>query len=225
VVGWNVYRRAGATHSARPNEIASTPESWTLGTIPGVMRLDAPRAAPADQTVPVAYITPGLEAQLTGVAAPLPGAEPADAPSAPVQAAFNPRGAVFGEQPNRSSVTLQARKSANIVVKGADGAVYFARQLAAGEAYRAPRIAGVVLDVSEPGAFSIYLNGEYGGLLEAAVTPVSQLNARAEQMARQAAAGVAARTAAAAREVVVQTAGAARASAPAQVSVAPPGAV
>jgi hypothetical protein len=41
-------------------------------------------------------------------------------------------------------VTLQAIKSASLIVRGADGSVYFARQLRAGEAYRAPQLGGLV---------------------------------------------------------------------------------
>jgi len=59
--------------------------------------------------------------------------------------------------------------------------------------------------------FDVYLNGEHGGTLTAEQTPLSQLNTRAQTLARQAAAEVAARTQAAqaeaqARAATVQTA-------------------
>jgi hypothetical protein len=89
--------------------------------------------------------------------------------------------------------------------------VLFARQLAAGDAWRAPAGVAAVVDVSSHFAdFDIYLNGEHGGTLTAEKTPLSQLNTRAQALARQAAAEVAARTLAAqaeaqARAAAVQT--------------------
>lgn len=194
VVGWNVFQRVTASQAPSPSALAEVPESWRVGAPAGPVRLDAPRAAPPDQTVPVLYVTPGLEAELAPEridAAPAP----APAGGAPVRAAFNPRGAIYGESAARSSVTLQARRAAAIIVRGGDGVVHFARQLAAGEAYRAPRAPGVVVDVSEPEAFDLYLNGEHAGALQANVTPLAQLNARAEALAREAAEEVAERAA------------------------------
>ena len=76
----------------------------------------------------------------------------------------------------QSPITLQARKPASIIIRGPDGAVYFARQLAAGEAYRAPvTVRGLVVDVSEPQAFDVYLNGASHGQLSATQTPVEKL--------------------------------------------------
>lgn len=198
VVGWNVFQRVTAGQAPPPSALAEVPESWRVGAPAGPVRLDAPRAAPPDQTVPVLYVTPGLEAELAperivDAAAPAPAAG-----AAPVRAAFNPRGAIYGESAARSAVTLQARRAAAIIVRGGDGVVHFARQLAAGEAYRAPRAPGVVVDVSEPAAFDLYLNGEHAGALQANVTPLAQLNARAEALAREAAEEVAERAARAA---------------------------
>ncbi len=60
---------------------------------------------------------------------------------------------------------------------GLDGTVYFARQLAAGEAYRAPTaVKGLVVDVSDPQAFDIYANGTLQGQLQANQTPLNKLN-------------------------------------------------
>ena len=75
-----------------------------------------------------------------------------------------------------------------------DGRVLFARQLAAGEAWRAPMEVSATVDVSEPDAFAVYMNGEYDGALNAALTPLSQLNSRAQAAARRTAAEAAART-------------------------------
>ncbi len=198
IVGWNVFQRVSLMRAPQPSDIAELPESWRLGEVPGqgqLMRLTAPRPAPPDQTVPALYVTPGLEAELTGVDPT--SDEAAAAPPPPVQKAFNPRGAIYGASANASQVVIQARKAASLVVRMADGRVLFARQLAAGDAWRAPLGVSATVDVSDPTAFDVYLNGEHGGGLEAALTPLSQLNARAQSLARQAAAEVAVRTEAA----------------------------
>src|SRR5690606_24080497 len=184
-----------------PSALAEVPESWTLGAVPGQaqeMRLTAPRPAPPDQTVPALYITPGLETELTGIDPTSPeglAAAAADAP--PVQKAFNPRGAIYGASASASDVVLQARKSAYLIVRMGDGRVLFARQLAPGDAWRAPTGVAATVEVQDVSAFDIYLNGEHGGVLEAAQTSLNQLNQRAQALARQAAAEVTARTEAA----------------------------
>ncbi|OGN43571.1 MAG: hypothetical protein A2623_00450 [Caulobacterales bacterium RIFCSPHIGHO2_01_FULL_70_19] len=201
VVGWNVFQRVSLMRAPQPSDIAEVPESWRLGEVPGqgeLFRLAAPRPAPPDQTVPALYVTPGLEAQLTGLEPGSPEAEAAAIVAAPpVQKAFNPRGAIYGASANASQVVIQARKAAGLVVRMADGRVLFARQLAAGDAWRAPVGVAATVDVSDPAAFDVYLNGEHGGALEASLTPLAQLNARAQSLARQAAAEVAVRTEAA----------------------------
>ncbi|WP_420480070.1 helix-turn-helix domain-containing protein, partial [Brevundimonas sp. FT23028] len=199
IVGWNVFQRVSLMQAPQPSDIAEVPETWRLGTIPGQdvdMRLTAPQPAPPDQTIPALYVTPGLEMQLTGVD-PADAAAAAAAAAAPVAKAFNPRGAIYGASASASSVVIQARKAAAIVVRMADGRVLFARQLAAGEAWRAPVNVAAVIDASDFGAFDVYLNGEHGGALTAQQTPLAGLNARAQTLARQAAAEVAARAEAA----------------------------
>ena len=58
-----------------------------------------------------------------------------------------------GQAQGASPMILQARKSTSLIVRGAGGQVYFARQLAAGEAYRVPAVAGVsALVVTAAGA-------------------------------------------------------------------------
>jgi cytoskeleton protein RodZ len=196
VVGWNVFQRVSLLRAPQPSDIAEVPETWRLGTVPGqsAMRLTAPHPAPPDQTIPALYVTPGLEMQLTGVD---PATAEGAAPPPPVAKAFNPRGAIYGASASASDVIIQARKAAAIVVRMGDGRVLFARQLAAGEAWRAPLGVAATIDASDFGAFDVYLNGEHGGALTAEQTPLAQLNARAQTLARQAAAEVAARAEAA----------------------------
>lgn len=211
VIGWNVFQRVNLMHRPAPSDIVAVPESWTLGAVPGqssgLVRISAAQPAPPDQSVPPPYYTPGLEAQMAGIdpadTAALAAASTASA--GPVQRAFNPRGAVYGAAATASQIVIQARRAASIVVRMADGRVLFARQLAAGEAWRAPAGVQAVVDVSEPTAFDVYLNGEHGGALLGLQTPLSQLSARAQQqaeaLARQAAAELAARTDAARRSI------------------------
>ena len=188
VVLWNVAQHAISSQKHTGGDLAQSHESgWRVGAVPGFgtddnfIRIGAPQPAPKDQTVPAPYVTPGLEAQLA------PTSEGVQAPSGPVipvGAAFNPKGAIYGAAPNESSVILQATKPAAVVLRSPDGSIYFARQLAAGEAYRAPLAAGnAVVDVSDPASFGVYLNGEFHGGLGAAVTPLQQLNTQAAQLA------------------------------------------
>ena len=206
VVGWNVFQRVNLMHAPAPSDIAEIPESWSLGQVPGqsVVAVGAPRPAPADQTTPTLYVTPGLEAQLTGVdpTDPAAVAAAAAAQAGPVQKAFNPRGAIYGAAATASQVVLQAKKAGLLVVSTANGQVLFARQMVAGEAWRAPIDLAATVDVSDPAAFDVYLNGEHGGALPATVSPLSQLNARAAALARQTAAQVEAAQIAAARAAV-----------------------
>lgn len=190
VVGWNVFQRVSLIRAPQPSDIAEIPESWSLGDVPGQtggMRVSLPQPAPADQSTPVLYITPGLEAQLTGIDPQDEAAiAAATGPNAsPVQAAFNPRGPVYGASATASQVVLQARKAGALIVKMSDGQVLFARQLAAGEAWRAPIGVAATIDVSDPTAFDVYLNGEHGGGLTGVLTPLNQLNTRAAALARQ----------------------------------------
>jgi cytoskeleton protein RodZ len=202
VVGWNVFQRVSLMRAPHPSDIAEVPESWTLGTIPGqsvAMRLTAPQPAPPDQTIPALYVTPGLETELTGIDPTSPEGLAAAA-AVPVARAFNPRGALYGAAASASQVVLQARKSAYLIVRMSDDRVLFARQLAAGDAWRAPLGVAATVEVQDVTAFDVYLNGEHGGPLQAAQTSLVQLNTRAQTMARQAAVQVAARTEAAARQ-------------------------
>lgn len=188
VIGWNVFQRISLLRAPRASDIAAVPDTWRARADGAPIALGAPRAAPPDQTTPALYVTPGLEAQLAGVDPADPEAMAALAAAkdqGPVQKAFNPRGAVYGAPANASQVVIQARKPGALVVRVGDGQALFARQMAAGEAWRAPLAAAATIDVSDPAAFDVYLNGEYGGPLPAVLTPLAQLNARAGQATRQ----------------------------------------
>lgn len=215
VVGWNVFQRVVRIEPPHPSDLVAVPKNWVEEADSEVERalyLGAPRAAPPDQTTPALYITPGLETQLTGVDPDDPNAIVPPAP--PVQAAFNPRGAVYGASATTSQVILQAKKPATLVVRQGDGRILFARQLAAGEAWRAPPNVSATVDVSDPAAFDVYLNGEHGGVLPAPQSSLGQLNSRAQAEARQSEARAAAAAEAQARARAAQAA-AVQAAAPA----------
>jgi hypothetical protein len=227
VVAWNVFQHLNLKHASAPSDIAEVPKTWAQARLPGenLISVGAPLPAPADQTTPALYITPGLEAQLTGMdpADPAAVAAAAAASAGPVQAAFNPRGTVYGAPATASQVVIQAKEAGLLVVTQGEGQALFARQLVAGEAWRAPLGLSATIDVSEPAAFNVYLNGEYAGPLPAKVSPLGQLNARAAAMARQTAAQAEAAQAAAARAAAARASAAqSSASSPSPAATQPP---
>ena len=178
ILCWNIFQRLTRIEPPHPSDLVAIPKAWA--TTPSgndeAFVLGAPRPAPPDQSVPPLYITRGLEAELAG------DEEDPSAfvvPGPPVQAAFNPRGALYGSPATNSVTTLQASKPATLVVRQGDGRVLFARQLAAGDSWRAPMNVQATIDVSDPTAFSVYLNGELAEPLSANQTPLSRLNSRA----------------------------------------------
>jgi cytoskeletal protein RodZ len=172
VLAWNL-----AQHAVASDGKASPPVAVSAAAAPAIVRqgpvtLAAAQPAPPETDVPKLYVTPGLAppsaAAASDAAQPTPDTE---------HAVFSPKGAVYGAPAQQSAVILQAHKPASIIIRGADGTVYFARQLAAGEAYRAPTaVKGLVVDVSDPQAFDIYANGTLQGQLQANQTPLNKLN-------------------------------------------------
>ena len=170
IITWNVAQRA-INADAPPASAAPDIEMLAPVGPAGPVSLGAPLPAPTESTTPQLYLTPGLEApaiaafDLTrpGVVPTLAGQPPAAA--LPMSPNFVPRGAIYGAQPNVSVVTLQARKPGLLVVRGADGAVYYARQLNPGEAYRAPVVKGLTFEAADPAAFDVYVQGRARGQL------------------------------------------------------------
>ncbi len=194
IVMWNIAQRA-MNEQAPP--AANAPEASAVG-LPapappgGPVALGAPLPAPVESTTPTPYETPGLEAATAGDgsskaaddAARLAKANPETVVPAvsgtPLSATFVPAGPVYGAPAAGSVVTLQVRRPTSLIVRGADGSVYFARQLAAGEAYRAPMLKGLTVDVADPSAVQVFVAGQSKGLLPAPQTLVSKLAAPAE---------------------------------------------
>lgn len=170
VMTWNIARRVGGA-PRRPNPAAVRAPAPRFLAIAGPAHLGAPLPAPAEATAPPAYETPGLPG-----AAPVNGA--VAGASATVETAGKPfvaAGTIYGAGGAGSAVILQARKPISLIVRGGGGAVYFARQLAAGEAWRAPAMAGLTVDVSEPASVEVFAGGVSRGPLTQAQTPLSSL--------------------------------------------------
>lgn len=189
IVTWNVVQRAMTENAQTKAHVAAPappPKPAPKLTGPtGPLTLGAPLPAPTESTTPTPYETPGLaeataangSADAAAAAAKLAKqkAEPAVDPNLTLPPTFVAAGAVYGAKPEAASAILQARKAASLIVRGADGSVYFARQLSVGEAYRTPNLAGLVVDVSDPTAFQVFVGGQSHGLLQAPLTPVAKL--------------------------------------------------
>ena len=189
VVLWNVVQR---TMMQEEREMPAMPAAADAAAAPapaaGPITLGVATPPPAEQNMPVPYKTPGIDG---------PGAKPVDptkatAAGAVIQAAANPafvptstflpKGAVYGAPMTApAAVVLQAHKAASLIVRGAGGAVYFARQLAIGEAYRAPLGEGLSAEVSDPSAFDLYVGGEIKGVLVSQQTALDKLVAPAKK--------------------------------------------
>ncbi|WP_312162293.1 helix-turn-helix domain-containing protein [Phenylobacterium sp.] len=187
IVLWNVAQRAMTADAPPPHTApAAAMAKAKLGAPAGPVALGAPLPAPVESTTPTPYETPGLaEATAAGgssdavvaakrAAALAPKSEAA-APAEPLPISFVPRGTVYGAEPATSLVTLQARKGVSLIVRGNGGAVYFARQLSAGQAYRVPNLKGLTLEVTDPAAFQVFVGGQSKGLMPAATIAAEKL--------------------------------------------------
>lgn len=200
---WNVAQRAMAKDEP-PAQVASAAASTQVQAHASntQVALGAPLPAPVESTTPEPYKTPGLDdaaangGSVDAAHAAAKARDAADAKAGVVDPSaqfvlggpFKPKGAVMGASPAESSgVILQARKAATLVVRGADGQVYFARALAAGEAYRAPRTPGLTADVSDPAVFEVYGNGVLTGRLQSSQTALNKLVPAAPAAAKPAA--------------------------------------
>jgi len=183
VVLWNVAQRSltGADPASAPAVSLASAQPVESKGPQGPIALGAATPPPADQTMPVAYVTPGMDMSgaQTGATTKVVNTPAAAAPAAPsgyaASTVFTPKGAIYGAPAGAPGVILQAKKPASLIVRGAGGAVYFARQLAAGEAYRAPLGAGLTADVADPAAFDLYVDGQTRGAAPAGLTPIDKL--------------------------------------------------
>ncbi|MDQ0464462.1 cytoskeletal protein RodZ [Caulobacter ginsengisoli] len=193
VVLWNISQRTMKADAPPP---AAVPDSAQLAAAPppasgdgGGFVVGQPTPPPAESTTPELYKTPGLEnaaaaggsADAGDAAGRAQAAAAAQDPTAPeavadVGSPFQAQGAVLGAPAGTSNVILQARKSGQLVVRGADGTPYFARQLTAGQAYRLPQLKGLTVEVTDPTLFNVYVNGALKGRLPAAQSSAASLS-------------------------------------------------
>jgi transcriptional regulator with XRE-family HTH domain len=209
IVAWNVVQRIMTETAPAPSTAPEMAAQKALAnTTAGPVALGAPLPAPVESTTPPPYITPGLDKAVNAEGQPLvpaSAAAPAPAPQLNLPATFTPHGQVYGA-PN-GPIVLQALKSAFLVVRGSDGTIYFARQLGEGEAYRAPAIGGLTIDVSEPDGFQVFVSGQSKGVLPKPLSDVSMLLgiAPAPKAAGAAPAKVATATPVAAKPAITKT--------------------
>jgi hypothetical protein len=90
---------------------------------------------------------------------------------------FQPQGRIYdtGNPQVGSLITLQALKPVALILRGADGSVYFARQLSKGEAFKVPSLAGITLDVSNGSDLQVFVYGQSKGVLPANQVLASKL--------------------------------------------------
>ena len=180
---WNIAQHtliSGARPEAiLPAAVQALPEPAHAGPL----TLGAPTPPPADQTTPKPYVTPGLGVPGVDKNAPVdaaasdPTAPPAPAavrPDPAPPAVFSTRAAIYGASAKAGGVLVQAKSPASLIVRGAAGQIYFARELQTGEAYRAPLGRGLTADVSDPDAFLLYVGGKLAGPLSEPLTPLDK---------------------------------------------------
>jgi cytoskeletal protein RodZ len=177
IVAWNVVQRIMTETAPKPPTASETVAQKALAnTTAGPVALGAPLPAPVESTTPPPYLTPGLDKAVNAEGQPLaPPVAAQPQPEVMLPPTFTPKGQVYGAPAARAAVVVQALKPAFLVIRGGDGAIYFARQLAEGEAYRAPAIGGLTIDVSEPDAFQVFAYGQSRGLLPQPLTDMGKL--------------------------------------------------
>ncbi|MDQ2763770.1 MAG: helix-turn-helix domain-containing protein, partial [Pseudomonadota bacterium] len=172
VVAWNVTRHSAGEAKTAPARSASAharpPRTPALS---GPARLGPPLPAPPEAAAPPTYQTPGLPGPEATI-----GKSEDQEPTVTAGKPFVSAGTIYGAAGSGSQVILQARKPTSLIVRGGFGAVYFARQLASGEAWRAPdRLSGLTIDVGNPASIEVFVGGLSRGPLANAQTPLSSI--------------------------------------------------
>jgi cytoskeleton protein RodZ len=193
IILWNIAQRAISEQAPQPQQTA--PEASAAATsagsppaeVGGPMTVGAPLPAPTEASTPPVYETPGLEAAsqaggsadaASAAAKARREAEAAAEPALPQVAPGTPfiaKGKIHGAPPAASTVTLQARRQTMLIVRGPDNAIYFARPLAAGEAFRLPNTKGVTVEVTDPAVMDVYVGGALKGVMPGPQATVSAL--------------------------------------------------
>lgn len=167
-VGWNAVRHlSGAT--VKP-AVAIARSAGSSRVDAGPTQLGAPLPPPVEADAPAIYHTPGLEAA-TGSDVPPPETY-LGSPFVAVGKVFGAPGPTSGPA---AGVVLQAKKPTSFIVRAGANTVLFARELAAGEAWRAPATGGLTIDVGSPSAVEIYVGGAARGVLISPQTALAKL--------------------------------------------------
>jgi transcriptional regulator with XRE-family HTH domain len=155
IVGWNVSVRLMAAPAQQGPAVASAHAmalAHANSAQAGPFTVDAPLPAPPEATAPAPYMTPMANTAVAPVAAAGPVAAGPPRP-------FVAQGAIYGSAAGASPLIIQARKSISLEVRGPGNVVYFARQLAAGEAYRVPALPNLTAQVSNPADAELFVGG------------------------------------------------------------------
>ncbi len=172
VVGWNITRHAQVNQHQRGPAVAATQAqavARTNATAGGAFSVNTPLPAPPEASPPPTYITPVVDANApANTLAANALAQQASAAPTP----FVAQGTIYGPTRGASGLIIQAKKSISLEVRGPGGVVYFARQLAAGEAYRVPAQPNLTAEVSNPASAELYENGLSKGLFPQAQLPL-----------------------------------------------------
>jgi cytoskeleton protein RodZ len=189
IILWNIAQRALNANAPPPPTAPPKAAAAALAAkAPTTISLGAPLPAPVESTVPPPYETPGMpiinpDGTVT-TPKPLPAGVKAGLTPEPLSAeelaqlpqVFEATGKVYGAPAGQpSAVTLQALKPASLIVRGQDGQIYFARQFAAGDAFRVPQVSGLTADVSQPNNFQVFVGGRSKGVLPAPQVLLSKL--------------------------------------------------
>lgn len=173
IFAWNLIRRGTLEGEGRrpASVLAAAPPAASPA---GPMTLGSPLPAPVESNAPPPYLTPGLEAQLW---AALPeGLTATEDPTLlDMGETFVARGTVHGAQAGAGRLVVQARRPTTLIVWGPDGAAWFARQLAAGEAYRAATGARITFETVEAGVMAVFVDDRSRGVLPAGRTPAGSI--------------------------------------------------
>lgn len=185
IVLWNVAQRAMLANAPPPPTASPQATARAFAAQkPAPVELGAPLPAPVESTVPPPYETPGMpilnpDGTWTKPASVTKPGLPTDTVTVDPKTlppVFVPQGKIYGATaPQPSVVTLQALKSASLIVRGQDGQIYFARQFAAGEAYRVPELEGLTATVSAPASFQVFVGNQSKGVLPAAQVSLGKL--------------------------------------------------
>ena len=183
VLLWNVAQRAVTFREPTPPAVPEAPEAWLAASAPTApVPLAPPSPAPAEQTTPAPYVTPGLvefaageqiAPQVTGVT--VVNTNPTQPPAPPPAAATGVRPVAHGAGAPAASVRLVARSGVAVIVKDPRGQIIFARHLSPGDSWRSPPAPGYAVEVSKPEAVDVYAFGRFKGQLANPMASLTQL--------------------------------------------------